>query len=475
MSLNNLHFSIWEVMILEYSEFVENKTKYEVNYGFECSDLNPNLFDYQAAVVRWALKKGKCALFEDTGLGKTIQLLSFSYEVHKHTNEPVLIVSPLAVAEQTVREGKKFGFDVNLCESQIDVINGINITNYEKLHKFNGDVFVGVVLDESSIIKNQSGKIKKMITEMFAKTKYKLCCTATPSPNDYTELGTHAEFLGVMKFQEMLATFFINDMMKKKKNDRIGWRLKKHAESEFFKWIASWAVMIRNPKDIGFNGDKYKLPKLNYEIYKIDEKPDAGSLFVEYAETFTEKRQARINSLDSKVEIIRDIVSSLDNCLIWCNYNDESSALKKALPEAIELKGSDTPEYKKSALIGFSDETVKFLISKPKICGFGMNWQHCNNMIFCGLSDSYEQFYQAIRRCYRFGQKKDVTVHIVISERELGIFENIKRKQKQHITMAKEMSNIVGNITKSELNNYELKSSDYIPAINMQLPKFMKG
>lgn len=459
---------------MNYDEFLENKRKYEVNYGFECNVLNENLFDYQKAIVKWALKKGKCALFEDTGLGKTIQLLSFADAVHKHTDEPVLILSPLAVAEQTVNEGVKFGIEVNLCSDQSEVINGINITNYEKLHKFDGASFVGVVLDESSIIKNQTGKIKTQLIEMFKDAKYKLCCTATPSPNDFTELGTHAEFLGIMTFQEMLATFFINDCIAKKGKERIGWRLKRHAESEFFRWLASWSVMIKNPSNIGFDGDMFKLPKLNYIQYIIPGEAK-DSLFVEYAQTLQERREARKESLDKRVEVTKEIVEELDCCLIWCDYNDESSALKKAINDAIEVKGSDDPEHKKNAMLGFSKGEVKYLVSKPSICGFGMNWQHCNNMVFCGLSDSYEKFYQAIRRCYRFGQTNEVNVHIVISERELSVLENIKRKQEQHLKMSKSMISIIGDITKSELNNYELKKSDYVPVEKMQLPNFMKG
>lgn len=460
---------------MEYSQFLENKRKYVVPSGFHTDDLNKNLFDFQKAIVQWGLRKGKCAFFEDTGLGKTIQLLAFADAVCRHENGSVMILSPLAVAEQTKQEGLKFGIDVNICENQSDIRKGINITNYEKIHKFDMSIFDGVVLDESSIIKNQYGKIKKQILDAFKDTKYKLCCTATPSPNDFTEIGTHAEFLGVMSMSEMLSTFFINDCMGKKGTGIKGWRLKRHAEKEFFKWMASWSVMIRNPNNIGFDGNQYILPKLNIIEHIIDCDEHEGTLFTEYAETLSERRKARKDSLNERVSLTADIVRDTNNCLIWCNYNDESDLLHKMIKDSIEVKGSDDPEHKKNSMIGFSNSEVKYLISKPSICGFGMNWQNCHDMVFCGLSDSYEQFYQAIRRCYRFGQHDEVNVHIVISEKEMNVLLNIKKKQEQHEKLMNEMISIIGNLSKEEIFHLKVEHTEYKPRIDMKLPSFLGG
>lgn len=456
---------------MNYKEFLEHKDYKPLQKGFEVDDtqMNPNLFDYQKEIVKWALKKGRCALFEDTGLGKTLQQLSFAEEVVKHTNGKVLILAPLAVSKQTVLEGSKFGIEVHLCESQEDVQDGINITNYEKIHKFDTDEFVGIVLDESSILKSYSGKTTKELQEQFSRTPYRLCCTATPSPNDYTEIGTTAEFLGIMPRTEMLSTYFINDMMK----TRIGWRLKHHAEKDFFRWMATWSMMIDNPSNLGFDGSKFELPKLNIITHVLESKATDGKLFADYAETLNERRQARKDSADKRVEAAKEIAEKTNQCLIWCDYNYESEMLHKAIKESVEVKGSDKPEHKENAMIGFSKGEVKYLVSKPSICGFGMNWQNCNNMIFCGLSDSFEQFYQAVRRCYRFGQDKEVNVHVIISEAEMNVLTNIQEKEKRHKTMQKEMIEIMSDIAKAELFNLEKKKNDYIPQQEMKLPSFI--
>lgn len=463
-------------MLLEqYHAFLKTKEPKKVLKGFICNDLNENLFDYQKEIVKWALKKGCVALFEDTGLGKTIQQLSWADAVSKHTKGKVLILAPLAVAKQTAeKEAKKFNVKVTLCESGDDVVDGINITNYEKIHKFDTDVFDAVVLDESSILKSYSGSTTKDLIDRFQNTKYKLCCTATPSPNDYTEIGTTAEFLGIMPRSEMLSTYFINDSIKKKgKQDRIGWRLKKHAEKDFFKWMASWSMMIDNPSNIGFDGSKYILPKLNIKEITIKSEAPETSLFVEYAETLSERREARKESAEERVQIAKDIAIKTEQCLVWCDFNYESEMLHKAIVDSVEVKGSDTPEHKEKAMMGFSNEEVKYLISKPSICGFGMNWQNCHNMIFCGLSDSYEQFYQAIRRCYRFGQTKEVNVYVIISEKELNVLENIKRKQADHERMKRVMIEVMSDITKCELFKLERKENDYKVVEEMQQPSFI--
>ena len=459
---------------MTYEEFLKSKEYQIQSTGFEADQLNENLFDYQYDIVKWALRIGKAALFEDTGLGKTIQQLSWADAVAKHTGGSVLILAPLAVSKPTAQEADKFGIICNLAESQADINKGINITNYEKIHKFDTDCFDGVVLDESSILKSYSGKTTKELQERFAYTPYKLCCTATPSPNDYTEIGTTAEFLGVMPRAEMLSTFFINDCIKKNgKNERIGWRLKRHAEKEFFQWMSTWAMMIKTPSDLGYDGSKFILPRLNIVTEIIESEAETGSLFVEYADTLSERREARKQSLNERVSKAAQIASTSDQCLIWCDFNDESAALKKAIQGSVEVKGSDTPEHKEKAMIGFGKNEVKYLVSKPSICGFGMNWQNCHDMIFCGLSDSYEQFYQAIRRCYRFGQKQEVNVHIIISEKEMNVLNNINRKQADHERMSKEMVKIMSENAIAELHHYERKQTNYLPDQDMQVPAWL--
>lgn len=455
----------------DYNLFLKEKEEKRVASGFEVKDseLNSNLFDWQREIVKWCLKKGKCALFEDTGMGKTIQQLAWADAIVKHTNGKVLIVAPLAVSKQTAQEGEKFGIKVNIIENEDDIKEGISVTNYEKLHKFDLSQFIGVCLDESSILKSYSGKTTMELIDTFRYTPYKLSCSATPSPNDYTELGNQAEFLNVMTMSEMLATYFINDA-----SHGNGWRLKGHSEIEFYKWITEWAILINNPSNLGYDGSKFILPKLNINKIIIESDTwDTNTLFAIPAETLGERREARKSSIPQKIDKIRELISRMDSCLVWCDFNYESEELKKAIPEGYEIKGSDTPEYKEKGMTGFSTGEVKYLISKPSICGFGMNWQNCNNMIFCGLSDSYEQFYQAIRRCWRFGQKKEVNVYVIISDKETNILENIKKKETQHQNMSKNMISIMSAMTVAELNNKTVKDTRYLPNTEMQLPNFV--
>lgn len=457
---------------MNYDDFLLNK-RYILNasgFDIEADKLNKNLLDYQKAIVKWSLKKGKCALFEDTGLGKTIQQLVWADEVVKHTNGKVLILAPLAVSKQTKNEGIKFNIELNLCERQEDVKNGINITNYEKIHKFDTNCFDGVVLDESSILKSYNGATTRDLIDRFKNTLYKLCCTATPSPNDFTEIGNHSEFLGIMTRSEMLSMFFINDV-----SHGDGWRLKGHSEKEFYKWIAEWGMLINNPSNLGFDGDMFNLPKLNIITHIIGSEKSENSLFVEYARTLQERREARKDSLEARVNKANEIVQNLDNCLVWCDFNNESELLSKTINGSVEVKGSDKPEHKETSMINFANGNLKILVSKPSICGFGMNWQNCNNMIFCGLSDSYEQFYQAIRRCWRFGQTKEVNVYVIISEKEMNVLENIRKKEDNHKRMTEEMINIMSDILKCEIKNTTRKNTEYIPKEEIMLPKFLLG
>ncbi len=414
---------------ITYANFLGQKEIVARAAGFDPEGaLNPGMFPFQAAVVRWACRQGQSAIWADCGLGKTIMQLEWARQVCAQTGLPVLIFTPLAVAEQTVREGQKFGIAVNVARSAADMSDGINVTNYEKLHLFTGvgSLVGGVVLDESSCLKSDSGVTKTVLVAEFAPTPFKLCCSATPAPNDYQEIGNHSEFLGIMTRTEMLSMFFVNDA-----SDTGKWRLKKHGQEKFWRWICSWAVMFTDPAEIGFPTPGFDLPPLNIHQVTVDGgKPYDGELFARTAETLEERRAARYASLDARVAKAADICAGVDGpVLAWCDLNAESVALKRAIGGAVEITGSDSDEHKAAAMTGFTEGKVRRLVTKPSIAGWGMNWQHCSNMIFTGLSDSYEQFYQAVRRCWRFGQDKPVNVYVVTSPQEGSVVENIRRKE----------------------------------------------
>lgn len=456
---------------MTYKEFLQNKRFVLGSSGFDISksELNPMLYDFQKDIVRWALKKGKACIFADCGLGKTPMQLSWAYQVHKHTGGKILILAPLAVADQTKREAEKFGYVAKVVEKQEDCISGINITNYEKLDRFIANEFVGVVLDESSILKSYYGKVRTGIIQNFHEVPYKLACTATPAPNDYMELGNHSEFCGVMTRAEMLSMFFVHDG-----GDTSKWRLKGHAEDVFWQWLATFSVFVDNPNNIGYEIDGYNLPPINIQEITVDgDTPTTEKL------TLTERRQARKDSLQLRCEQAARIVNDSDEqWLVWCDLNDESHKLHKLINDSVEVQGGDKDTHKSSSMLKFSKGEIKCLVTKPRIAGFGMNWQNCHNMIFTGLSDSYEQFYQALRRCWRFGQEKPVNVYIIISEKEGCIKENIERKQKDFLKMQSEMTELTKEITKKELRSTCRISTPYEPHIKMELPKwdeFAKG
>ena len=453
---------------MKYEEFLKTKefTYQTTGFDVDISELNSNLFDFQKQIVKWALKKGRCALFLDTGLGKTICQLEFANQVCKRENGKALILAPLAVSKQTKQEGEKFGIDVNICRTQNDVKDGINITNYEMLNHFNPNEFVCVVLDESSILKAYLGKTSNEIIDLFRFTKYKLACTATPSPNDYTEFGNHCEFLNVMSRSEMLATFFINDAKEAQ------WRMKRHAEGKFWQWLATWAMVVKNPADIGYPDDRYNLPKLNMQHIIVDSKIKQGQLLAGVAKDLQERREARKDSITDRVNVVKDLIKNMDSCLVWVDYNDESELIKKTC-NIIEVKGSDTDTHKEDSMIGFANGDIKFMVSKPSICGFGMNFQKCHNMIFCGISDSYEKFYQAVRRCYRFGQTGQVNVYIIISQRELSVLNNIRKKQTNHDRMSSEMVSRISEILKNEIHSTMRITEDYIASQIVKIPNWL--
>lgn len=423
---------------MEYEDFIASKATRAESTGFEPRDMNGALFDWQKDVVSWACRKGKACLFEDCGMGKTLQSLEWARHVCDHTGGNVLIVAPLAVSSQTVREGEKFGISVNRCADSAHMVQGINITNYERLHLFEGVSLAGVVLDESSIIKSYSGKVRNQIIEMFADVPYKLACTATPSPNDYMELGNHAEFVGTMTRTEMLAMFFTHDG-----GNTSQWRIKGHAVDAFWDWVSTWAVTVTKPSDLGYDDDGFDLPELRIQknVIASEHGVDDSRLFAVEALTLTDQRKARKETMRDKVDAIaREVNESDDQWLVWCDLNAESEELAEAIPDAVEVKGSDSDEHKESAMMGFADGTVRVLVTKPSIAGFGMNWQNCHKMAFCGLSHSYEQFYQAVRRCWRYGQNEPVDVQVVISDQETAIYDNVMRKSDASDIMQAEMT-----------------------------------
>ncbi|MFR5366071.1 helicase-related protein [Intestinibacter bartlettii] len=451
---------------MEYKDFINSKNKQMKNYGFdiEKENLNPMLFDFQKDIVRWALKKGRAAVFADCGLGKTPMQLEWANQIYKHEGGKILILAPLAVATQTQREGEKFHIPVNICENQDDVKEGINITNYEKLEKFVANEFIGIVLDESSILKSFTGKVRNQIIENFRKTPYKLACTATPAPNDYMELGNHSEFLGVMTRAEMLSMYFVHDGGQTSK-----WRLKGHAENNYWQWMASWSVFIDNPNNLGYNIEGYDLPKLNINQIVADGLPITTEKL-----TLTQRRNARKESLDVRCQVAADIVNnSEETFLVWCDLNDESKKLHQLINDSVEVKGSDKQKHKSTAMLDFSDDKIKCLVTKPSIAGFGMNWQNCRNMIFVGLSDSYEAYYQAIRRCWRFGQDKEVNIYIIISSKEGTVKENIERKQQDAEKMQKAMIKLTKDITSKELKQTTRITTEYNPKIEMEIPSWI--
>ena len=452
--------------MIDYKDFLESKKLRVVPSGFEVSldRISPVLFDFQRDIVHWALKKGKACIFAGTGLGKTLMQLEWACHVYKHTGRDILILAPLAVASQTAKEGEKLKYKVNICRTHEDVKPGINITNYEMMDHFDASMFGAVVLDESSILKSYNGKIRTAIIQKFNQVPFRLACTATPSPNDFSELGNHAEFLGVMARPDMLATFFVHDS-KPDNHDGEGfrseqkWRLKGHATKGFWSWVASWAVMMQRPSDLGYEDNGFKLKDLNFHQIVTGK-----SAFGE-ARTIQERIQARSDNVDDKViETVRLINEHPeDKWLIWCGLNKESDALHRAIKGSYEIKGSDPIDKKSDTLLGFANGSVQLLVSKASICGFGMNFQKCHRMIFVGLSDSFEEMYQAIRRCWRFGQPESVEVYIITSEAEGAVVRNVKAKEKRFNEMIEGMISATQEINKANLKKTIREYDKYEP------------
>lgn len=461
---------------IEYERFLKRKAITATPSGFECADINPDLFNWQNDVVHWALRKGKAAIFSDCGSGKSRMQLQWAQKVHEHSGRPVLILAPLAVTQQTKREGEKCGIDVKVVRDQKECCDGLNITNYEMLSHFDPERFGGVVLDESSIIKHKDGKTRQMIQDMFENTPFKLCCTATPAPNDYMELGTHAQFLGVMKQTEMLATFFVHDG-----GETQSWRLKRHAEKKFFEWVAGWAACFRRPQDLGYEQEGYELPELRVHEEAVVSKGTElingqMMLFAPVGKTLLERRSARRNSLDDRVARAAEIANATDDqVLVWCDLNAESKALTKAIRGAVEVEGTMPLEEKEAGIVGFLAGQNRVLVSKPSIAGFGINAQNAHIEIFVGLSDSFEQYYQAVRRCWRYGQEKPVDVYIIISDAEGAVKANIARKQADAERMTGELIEFTKEFLKSDLRQTKRDVDEYYAFEQMEVPVWLKS
>jgi len=427
---------------MDYQEFLQSKKQRIKSVGFdvELNDINPLLFDFQKDIVKWAVNKGRCAVFADTGLGKTFIQLEWGRLIGGN----ILIFAPLSVSRQTVREGKKIGLDISFIRSQAEIINGIYITNYENIENFNSVTNInGIILDESSILKSIDGKTRLKLIKYFKAVNYRLCCTATPAPNDYTELGNHAEFLGICSTAEMLSSYFVNgnkttetimedgNVIRIKHSNKNGteWRLRYHAQKDYFRWLSSWSMAIRRPSDLGYSDDGYILPELNIIpiITGSDYRPH-DELFFTGLRGLKQRSDIRRQTVNNKIVEVKRLTDNDEQWIIWCGMDVESKLTKDNTVGSCEVKGPDSPEYKSQCFEDFQDGKLRVLITKSKIAGFGMNFQNCHNIIFLGLNDSWESFYQSIRRCYRFGQKKPVNVYIIISDIESAIFDNVNKK-----------------------------------------------
>lgn len=423
--------------INQYYKFLEHKKQEIKDSGFRVDekDMNPILFPFQRYCVSNALRKGRYALFEDCGLGKTIQQLEWATHIVNHTDKPVLIIAPLAVVGQTINEGEKFGYEITELEGR--PTKGIYVTNYDNIRNVVAKDYSGVVLDESSILKNFDGETKKMIIDLFSDTPYKLACTATPSPNDVMELCNHAEFLNVMSRSEMLAMYFIHDG-----GNTSSWRLKGHCEQMFWDFVSEWAVMLCKPSDIGFSDDGYVLPAMNLiETHIETEKRDNGKLFNDTSVNATDYNKELRATIDERLNKVAEIVNaSNENWIIWIKQDDEGDMLRNLIPDAVEVRGSESPSAKREKLIGFAKDKYRVLITKLKIAQFGLNYQNCHNQIYASLDFSFESTYQGIRRSWRFGQEHEVNVYLICTDTMANVRETIVKKQCQFENMQKSMT-----------------------------------
>jgi hypothetical protein len=463
-------------MSASYQEFLGRKAISDPATGMDVIPrLPPMMFQFQRDTVSWLLRRGRGALFAGTGLGKSLMELTWGNAVAEHTGAPVLLLTPLAVAAQMVREGEKFGVSARQVDDQAGIAAGVNVTNYAKMHRFDLSRFGGVVLDESSILKSFNGTTRNELITRCRHIPFRLAATATPAPNDFMELGNHAEFVGAMTYAEMLAMFFVHDG-----GDTSKWRLKGHAEGDFWRWMCSWAVMMRRPSDLGYKNDGYVLPPLrtHQHTVAVEYRPniDAGTLFPIEANTMQERIAARRASVLDRVRAAADLVNGNDRQWVcWCQLNDESELLAKSIPGAVELCGSDKENVKERKILDFTDGRIRVIVTKPSLAGFGLNWQQCRDTVFVGLNDSFEQVFQSIRRFWRFGQTQAVNVHFIASEMEGAVVSNLRRKEEDAERMAEMMVAHMSDLSSGLVRGVVRDRADYQPSVPMLIPDFMRA
>jgi hypothetical protein len=437
---------------MDYDAFLDAKTHAGAEHGFEPTFMPATLFDFQVDLTTWAVRKGRAAIFADCGLGKTPMQLTWAENVHRHTNRPVLVLTPLAVSAQTLREAEKFGIAAVRADEAI-AGSGINISNYERLHHFDPADFAGVVLDESSILKSYDGSRRQQITDFMRKMPYRLLATATAAPNDFMELGTSSEALGEMGYMDMLAKFFKNDQANTATRRMYGeapkWRFKGHAETPFWRWVTSWARAIRKPSDLGYEDGRFILPPLTERKHLVDVNPlDLGRLFDMPAATLEEQRDESRRSITERCERVATLATHDQPALVWCHLNEEAKLLADMIPGAIEVAGSHTDQQKEDRLLGFADGKHRVLVTKPRIGAWGLNFQHCAHITYFP-SHSYEQYYQAVRRSWRFGQTREVIVDVIYTEGQKKVFQNLTRKSHQaddmFANLVKEMNDSIAH------------------------------
>lgn len=449
-------------MVTSYAEFLAQKVRLDPPTGLrQIPPLPDQLFPFQRDIVRWALRRGRAAVFAQTGLGKSFMELAWGKAVHESTGGNVLLLTPLAVAGQMVREAQKFGLPAQQCATQADVRPGVSVTNYAKLHHFDLSLFDGVILDESSILKAFDGKTRTALIESCADVPYRLAATATPAPNDFTELGNHSEFLGVMSVTGMQAVFFVHDSMETQK-----WRLKGHAADDFWRWMCSWSVLLRKPSDLGYEDGAYALPPLRQHEHLV---PADGPI----AKTLSERLAARRESIAPRVAKAVELTPSEGHFVWWCNLNAESEALAAAIPGAVEVRGSDKEDEKEQKLKDFLAGKIRVLVTKPTIAGFGMNWQHCAGTGFVGLNDSFEQVYQAIRRFWRFGQTRPVDVHFVAASTEGAVLDNLRRKEADADAMGAAMVARMTDLSSEIVHGAAREEDPYNATLPIEIPTWL--
>lgn len=449
----------------DYAAFLKAKALKVEAVGFKPRPFTAPLFDFQRDIVTLALQLGRFCIWADCGMGKSPMQLEWASQVVRETNGRVLVLAPLAVSHQTVREAQKFGIpSVEYAAHPSDTTASIVVTNYHKLSHFNPDDFVGVVLDESSILKAMDGKTRTAILDAFRRTPYRLACSATPAPNDYMELGNHAEFVGVMTREEMLAMFFVHDG-----GDTSQWRLKGHAQSKFWEWVCTWAVTIRKPSDLGYEDGAFTLPDLRMVEHIVHTPLDAiadengqHALFPMQALTLGDQRAVQRSSLELRVAEAVRLANQPGQWLVWCHLNDESTALAAAISGAVEITGSDTDEHKTRAILDFQEGRTRVIVTKSSIAGFGLNLQNCCQAVYVGMSHSWESYYQSIRRVWRFGQTQSVTAHIIYDWAEGAVVENLRRKETEATTMAERMVEIMKAQTMEQLKKVQRQVTPYV-------------